>query len=167
MKSRGAHELRYKHGPNDEFYTPVALAKQCIAMCPLDFGSTVLDSAMGGGNFFDNFPRCTLNYNTRKFEKWTMPVDWIITNPPYSLLGKWWLQHTYTIAQKGFGYLIGQSNLTTKRLADANAAGFGLTKLHMFKVMTWYGLSYFVVFEKGKPNIITYDRKIWYEDTEE
>lgn len=161
MKSKVSHDIKHRAVPNDEFYTPIELAKTCIALVPIGFKDTVLDSAYGGGAFWENLPKCSTNYSTREFENWTQPVDWIVTNPPYSLLNKWWLPHTYELAQKGFGYLIGQGNLTCKRIEEANAAGFGLTKLHMCKVFKWFGMSYFVVFEKGKPNIISFDRKVW------
>jgi hypothetical protein len=166
MKSKGAHELRYKHKPNDEFYTPKALAQSLISLVPLYARESILDAAAANPVFYDHFPCSGPRYSTTHFETWDTPVDWIVTNPPYSLLKDWWMPQTYKYAQIGFAYLLGQSNLTTKRIAEANAAGFGLTKLHMFKVMTWYGISYFAVFEKGKPNIVTYDRKIWYEEPE-
>lgn len=121
----------------------------------------MLDSAYGTGNFFNCFPSVTHNHYTKNFEKWNTPVDWIVTNPPYSLLNKWWLTHTYKYAKKGFGYLVGQGNLTCKRMEEANAAGFGLTRIHMCKVFKWFGMSYFVVFEKDMPNLISYDRKVW------
>ena len=42
-----------------------------------------------------------------------------------------------------------------------NKAGYGLTKLHMCKVFKWYGMSFIVVFEKNKDNVISYDRIVW------
>ena len=42
-----------------------------------------------------------------------------------------------------------------------NNEGFGLTKIYLVKVQQWFGLSAFVVFEKGKDNIIDFERKIF------
>ncbi len=161
MKSKTSHDIKHRAVANDEFYTPRELAKYCVGMVPFQDGDTVLDSAYGTGNFFKEFPDTTINYSTARFEDWLRPVDWIVTNPPYSLLNKWWFGHTYNMANKGFAYLIGQGNLTCRRLEEANGAGFGLTRIHMCKVFKWYGMSYFVVFEKDKPNLISYDRTVW------
>ena len=161
MKSHVSHDIKHRSVHNDEFYTPEQLAISLIKMCPVKPGESILDAAHGTGAFYKNFPVDTINHSTTEFEKWINPVDWIITNPPYSLLGKWWLPHTHEVAQKGYAYLVGQNNFTAKRVEAANKAGFGLTKIHICKVFKWYGLSYFCVYEKDVDNIISYDRIVW------
>ncbi len=63
-------------------------------------------------------------------------------------------------------YLIGLGNLTARRIEMLEKAGYGLSKLHMCKVYKWYGMSVIVQFEKGKDNIITYDRTVWKQKTD-
>ena len=162
--SEGAHNLNGRVVPNDEFYTPRNLVKALMPLVPIQPGQSILDSAAKNPVWYNHFPTDGPIYATEHFEQWNCQVDWIITNPPYSLLKSWWMPQTFKYAKKGYAYLLGQSNFTAKRVAEANAAGFGLTKLHMFKVFKWFNMSYFVVFEKDKPNIISYDRKVWRED---
>jgi hypothetical protein len=33
-------------------------------------------------------------------------------------------------------------------------------------VFKWFGISAFCVFEKGKPSVIQYDRKVWHSEEE-
>jgi hypothetical protein len=162
--SEGAHDIKHKLIPNDEFYTPKALVQSLISLVPLYGRESILDAAAANPVFFDHFPCSGPRYSTEHFEQWDTPVDWIITNPPYSLLKDWWMPQTFKHAKIGYAYLLGQGNLTPKRIQEANKAGFGLTKIHMCKVFQWYGISYFVVFEKDKPNIVSFDRKVWRED---
>ena len=65
-----------------------------------------------------------------------------------------------------FSYLIGIGNLTARRIEWCEKAGYGLTKMKMLKVKSWYGMSVIVVFEKNKKSIMTIDRKVWYPDNE-
>lgn len=138
---------------NDEFYTPLDLAKICILYIPVSKGDTWLESAYGTGNFYNNFPDEINKEYSNDFFKVIKRYDWIITNPPYSKLDNWFL-HTCRLSIKGFGLLININNLTVSRIKLCNDYGFGMTRMFMFKVKEWFGMSVFVVFEKGKGNII-------------
>lgn len=156
------HRIKYSKNSNDEFYTPIALAKKCIQFTPFCDGDSLFDSAYGKGVFYHNFPESNpKGYSTDFFYEDTS-WDWIITNPPYSILDDWFRQ-TIALSNKGFGLLLGWNNLTARRIKMCNDAGFGLSKILMFKVFKWFGMSCFVVFEKGKDNIIDIDRKVWRE----
>lgn len=165
MISRTTHSIKHRNIPNDEFITPTKLAQACIGMVPLKPGDVVLDAAIGKGVFYNNYPDYVdRRYNTEAeiFLLYSSvgDVDWIITNPPYSNLDNWFSQ-SCQVCRKGFAYLIGIINLTPRRIEIANKAGFGLSQLHLFKVFKWFGISCFVIFEKGKGNIISYDRIVW------
>ena len=86
----------------------------------------------------------------------------IIGNPPYSIIDKW-LAQSVKLDPYVISYLIGQGNLTAKRIEDMNKAGYSLTKCKMVKVYKWYGMSYLVHFEKrcGVHNCIEIDRKVY------
>lgn len=165
MKSKIAHSIKHRKVPNDEFITPTELAKECIGMVPLQPGDIVLDAAIGNGIFYKNYPDYVeKRYNTEGdiFLLYSSvgAIDWIITNPPYSNLDNWFRQ-SCQVCRKGFAYLLGINNLTPRRMELANKADFGLSQLHLCKVFNWFGMSCFVIFEKGKSNIISYDRIVW------
>jgi len=161
--SKTAHDIKHRKIPKDDFTTPERLVQRCISVVNLIPYDVVLDAAYGCGVFFDNYPEYVIKYYCDKdsdFLFYPLFVDWIITNPPYSNLDKWMLK-SCSICRKGFAYLLGINNLTPKRIELANDCGFGLISLHLCKVFKWFGMSCFVVFERGKPNIITYDRMVW------
>lgn len=59
----------------------------------------VLDPCRGDGAFANAIPGCEwceINEG-RDFFDWTEPVDWVISNPPYSKT-RGWFRHSYTIA---------------------------------------------------------------------
>ena len=163
MISRINHKIKHRKEHNNEFYTPESLAKMLINYTPINKNDTVFESAYGKGNFYSQFPKNNkTGYSTDFFNesnKW----DWIITNPPYSKLDDWF-KHTIKLSNKGFGLLIGWNNLTAKRIEICNKEKFGLSKIIMFKVFKWFGMSCYCVFEKDKKNIIDIERTVWYSD---
>lgn len=56
---------------------------------------------MGDGAIFNHLPHgaqwCEIQKG-KDFFLWSEPVDWIISNPPYSLLTAW-LNHSYQVAE--------------------------------------------------------------------
>ncbi len=155
-----AHSIKHRVTPNDEFITPVEVARMLITKVPFATGDVVLDAAYGTGVFYDNYPEPVYKYFTKDFYNYDGRVDWIVTNPPYSGLEQW-LIHSFEIANKGVAYLIGLHNITPRRLEIAGIYGFGVTFIHIHKVCPWYGIQAFVVWEKNKPSIISYDRTVW------
>jgi len=162
MKSEIAHKIKHRKIPNDNFITPPELAKRLIRLVPLKRLDIVLDPAKGTGSFYNNFPAFTINQATTNFFGFTKKQHWLITNPPYSDLDNW-LKHTCEIAIKGFAYLFGINNLTPRRIEMCEKMGFGITKIHLCKVFKWFGISAFIIWEKGKRGIINYDRIVWRE----
>lgn len=161
--SQIGHQIKHRAIPNDDFTTPELLAKVCIAIVDLEPFDRVLDAAVGSGNFYMNYPKYVVGDYCNASEDFLTcetEQDWIITNPPYSNLDAWF-QKAISLCRKGFAFLLGLHNITPRRIEMANKAGFGLTKMHLCKVFKWYGISAFVVFEKNKPNIVSYDRMVW------
>ena len=123
------------------------------------------DAFYGEGVYFKNFPLCRRKYwseivKEKDFFKFDKKIDIICTNPPYSIIDKV-LEKSIKLQPRIISYLIGCNNLTARRIEIMNKEGYGLTKLHMCKVFKWYGMSYIVVFEKNKENVITFDRTVW------
>ena len=161
-----SHSIKHRRKADNSFITPPELAVRMISLVPLINGDSVLDPARGLGAFYDNFPQfvtkdwCDISAG-EDFLKHSSQVDWIITNPPYSDLDRWF-EKSCLICRKGFAYLLGFINITPRRIELTNKYGFGLTMIHLCKVFQWFGISAFVVFEKGKDNIILYDRVVWH-----
>jgi hypothetical protein len=84
--------------PNDVVYTPDAVAK----MIADEFKPTgrILEPCKGEGAFMRHLPAgsewCEIREG-RDFFNWKEPVDWIVSNPPYSLWDRWF-PHSLALA---------------------------------------------------------------------
>ncbi len=150
--------IQNRQKANDLIYTPKKVAIEMINMCNIKENDKVLDCSLGGGIFFNNFPKCNKDWceieKGRDFFKYTegKKYDWVIGNPPYSLWTKW-LEHTCKITNK-FCYIFGVYNLTPARVGNILEKGFGITKITLCKVDWWFSPSFLVVFEKNKDSIV-------------
>lgn len=76
--------------PNDRVMTPEKLTKYIISLYDLPEGATILEPFRGTGNFYNHYPEhvvkdwCEIDEG-RDFTDYEGHVDWIITNPPYSI----------------------------------------------------------------------------------
>ena len=151
-----------KQKPNDIKMTPPELAKNCINITPFKEGDTLMDGFRGSGSFYNNYPAnvnklwCEIEEG-KDFFKCEDSYDWFLTNPAFSLITPT-LQHACKYARKGIGILIGSMNMTPKRLEILQDNGFSITHLHYATVTGWLGVTIFIVAERNKNNIITYDR---------
>jgi hypothetical protein len=83
--------------PRDVVYTPPHVAEAIVARYRPS--GTVLDPCRGDGAFWKLIPEakwCEVEEG-RDFFSWKKPVDWIIGNPPYSVLNRW-LTHSFELA---------------------------------------------------------------------
>ena len=83
----------------DVVYTPAWAARDMVKhFAP---GGRVLEPCKGKGVFLDYLPPdtdwCEITEG-RDFFDWSEPVDWVVSNPPYSLTRRWF-RHSYTVAQ--------------------------------------------------------------------
>lgn len=84
----------------DKVYTPSKISKLIIDKFPLS--GKVLDAFKGKGSFYDNYPEgvekdwCEIDEG-RDFFEYNEHVDWIITNPPYSIYDEV-MEHSMEIA---------------------------------------------------------------------
>lgn len=84
--------------PNDAVYTPEWAARDMV-----DFfkpSGRILEPCKGDGIFLKYLPPqtewCEISEG-KDFYAWTEPVDWIISNPPYSTFRDW-LEHSFQVA---------------------------------------------------------------------
>ena len=117
----------------DLVMTPPELAAVVIGHFAGRMSGTVLDPARGQGAFHDRFPACLARHwceitEGRDFLDWQQPVDWVMSNPPWSRLRDF-SRHAMRIAPN-IVWLAPLTNLTTKaRLRDLDEAGFGIAEL--------------------------------------
>lgn len=90
----------------DRYYTPPDLARQLVALLPIETPALVLEPSVGAGAFVQALPRgvavLTMDIDpaapanpalVMDFEDFTgngLPIEWVIGNPPYSRA----LEHT-------------------------------------------------------------------------
>ncbi|XQZ55960.1 XRE family transcriptional regulator [Paracoccus yeei] len=123
-----------KNAPaQDLVMTPPDIAAAVIGHFAPGLSGSVLDPARGQGAFHDGFPApldrhwCEIGEG-RDFFDWQQPVDWVMTNPPWSRLRDF-TRHAMRIAPD-IVWLAPLTNLTTKaRLRDLDEAGFGIVEL--------------------------------------
>ena len=166
MTSAISHNIRNRKTPNDVFITPRDLALKHIKFIDSKETDIWFDPCRHdeNGSYYSQFPNekkdwCEITEG-RDFFEYENPVDIICCNPPYSIINKW-IDKCIGLNPRIISMLIGINNLTTKRIETFNNAGYGISKLKMLKVYQWYGMSYIVVFEKDKENIIDIDRQIY------
>ncbi|RWR16497.1 helix-turn-helix domain-containing protein [Sinirhodobacter populi] len=117
----------------DLVMTPPDLAAAIIAHFAPRMAGRVLDPAKGQGAFHDRFPACLERHwceigEGRDFLDWRQPVDWVMTNPPWSRLRVFSL-HAMKIAPN-IVWLAPLTNLTTRaRLRHLEENGFGIAEL--------------------------------------
>ena len=117
----------------DLVMTPPDLAARIIVHFAGRMSGHVLDPARGAGVFYDQFPDhvvrswCELALG-RDFLAWSDPVDWIMTNPPWSKIRSF-TRHAMTISEH-IVWLVPIVNITTKaRLRDLAEHGYGIAEL--------------------------------------
>lgn len=83
---------------NDDIQTPVPLARALVAA--LQPAGRILEPCAGEGAFLSALPPgaewCEIKRG-RDFYAWHDPVNWIVTNPPWSQIRRF-LQHAFTVA---------------------------------------------------------------------
>lgn len=91
-------ETPTEQNPNDVVFTPVEWAKDIVAF--FQPSGTCLDPCRGESAFFDQLPEPKLWCEIVEgvdFFRFHEKVDWIISNPPYSLFSRW-LDHSLELA---------------------------------------------------------------------
>lgn len=112
---------------NDDIQTPLALAGLLVAH--FRPSGRVLEPCAGEGNFLRHLPGaewCEIKQG-RDFFEWQEPVDWIITNPPWSRIREF-MHHGFEIAEN-VALLMTVNHVWTKaRLRDMKNSGFSIRR---------------------------------------
>jgi len=158
-------KIKARVNANDIFITPLKLSKTAITM--IDCSSTDIwyDPFRNNGSYYNQFPMENTKLwseilEEKDFFSFNEQCDIICSNPPYSILDRV-IEKSIELRPRVINYLLGVGNLTCKRIEAFENAGYGLVKLHMCKVYTWFGMSAIVQFELNKESIISFDRVVW------
>jgi len=84
--------------PDDVVLTPENIAEDIVRH--FNPSGRVLDPCRGEGAFSDQMPGCEWCEirEGRDFFEWNEPVDWIVSNPPYSIFSPF-LRHSMKVAE--------------------------------------------------------------------
>jgi hypothetical protein len=140
---------------NDKFYTPPDIVDECLKMIDFENCESICDPSAGNKEFYNKYPEhikkdyYELDEN-KDFLKCNYKYDWIISNIPFSIAGKFILKMA-ECANIGFGVLCLASHITPTRIKKIEDMGFNITKMKRFYIKEW-GFGYitdFYVFEKS------------------
>jgi DNA modification methylase len=173
MNSTNSHKIRHKKCANDVFYTPqTAVLEHLELLKPIvKKGDVIYDAFAGKGGYYNEyakmFPDCEYCYTEIEegsdFFEYNKKVDVIVTNPPYSILTKIF-KKCVELQPRVISFLMGQMNLTIKRIQTMNENGYYLTGVHLIRVHGWFGTSQILTFTKStiKDQCITFTDTIHY-----
>lgn len=168
MNIETSRKIQKRDKPNDKFYTPLSLVKIHLSKFCIDKESIIYEPFYGKGVYYNEmrnvFPYCEIKFTEidmgLDFFEFNEKIDYIISNPPYSIIDKV-LEKSILLKPKIISYLIGFGNITTKRIEYMNKNGYFITDFHLTKVWKWYGMSLIITFSNLiDKNIIEFDRII-------
>lgn len=97
-KQTSLFDISLEANPKDIVFTPDDVARDTVEH--FNPRGRCLDPCRGDGAFFKYLPPgsewCEIREG-RDFFDFTDRVDWIVSNPPYSIFSRW-LQHSFTVA---------------------------------------------------------------------
>lgn len=144
---------------NDVVQTPPELAARLVKH--FNPSGKVMEPCRGEGNFFKLLPKdsewCEITMG-RDFFAYAGKVDWIITNPPWSLI-RTFLGHAMAVSDN-VAFLLTVNHVWTKaRVRDVQQAGFGLKEIALVEMPPEFPQSGFqlgmVHFQRGWSGPIT------------
>tara|TARA_R110000822_G_scaffold58401_6_gene146149 strand:+ start:4887 stop:5438 length:552 start_codon:yes stop_codon:yes gene_type:complete len=159
-----------KKALKDKIYTPDKIALKCFNKIKYHLNKTdiLYEPFYGKGAFYNLFEDYDRHYTEIdmgldffKIDN-DIKTDYIITNPPYSIITKILDKMFLLTNLRGFGLLVNNLTMTPERLCNIEEKGFYATDLYIFKIREWFGYQYFWFFKKldKKPLAnITYTKK--------
>ena len=130
---------------NDLIQTPIEVARHLVSYFRPT--GTILEPCKGEGNFLRALPPDTQwceALEGRDFFAWRQPVDWIITNPPYSQF-RAFHRHAMTVADN-IVFLTTINHYWLKaRLRDMRNADFGFREIRLLHTPSTFPSSGFQI----------------------
>ena len=166
-----------------DIQTPIDVWTELLRLHPLDKENIFYEPFCGEGSLYDQVD-CSIKYST-EITKGTNVFDFkekdeievIYTNPPYLCLIPnkkgvfkernavyFFMEYFMTNYPnlKKIGFIMNQkcfSSFTPKRLKKLQDLGFSISTMTLFNCNYWYGLQYFVVFNKDENTCYKYIEK--------
>ena len=164
MNTSIGHKIKgNKNKDKDKVYTPHEVAVDCMDKIKYKIKPHhhLFESFYGKGVFYDLFGDNPKDYTEidMGLDFFDIPndieTDYIITNPPYSIMTEIINKMMNMTNLKGFGILVNNLTMTPARLQRFEDAGFYPTDLYIFKINSWFGYCNFWFFEKleSKPQV--------------
>jgi hypothetical protein len=127
---------------SDVVYTPAELAQDIINFYQPN--GVCLDPCAGNGAFLNLLPDgsewCEITQE-RDFYAWDTPVEWAVSNPPFSHYSAW-LRHSMTVA-KNIVYLIPLYKVfTSGKMADDLFSWGGIVHIRRYGTGTEWGFPF-------------------------
>ena len=125
------NKIKARKKPQDIFYTPDKIAKYIIEYFK-PYGK-ILEPCKGNGSFLKYLPQntdwCEIEEG-KDFFNYNKKVDWIITNPPYSIFGEF-MKHSFDISKNVVFLIPVDKPFYGKRIRMINDYG-GIKKILFF-----------------------------------
>ena len=137
--------LPYSLSPADVVYTPDWCARDMVEW--FKPSGRILEPCRGEGAIYKYLPAgtewCEIA-DGRDFFAWHSPVDWIVSNPPYSIFNEW-MDHSFNVSENVV-YLLSLSTFFTSfsRMRDTHKRGW-------IKHVRVYGEGNKLGFPTGRP----------------
>jgi hypothetical protein len=172
-----------------DIQTPISVWVELLRLHPIDKNSIFFEPFKGLGNLYNQVETnkkywCEIEENKNVFHFQEKDnIDVIYTNPPYrcSIPNKkgiykernavYFFMEYFMINYpnlKKIGFIMNQacfSSFTPKRLKKLNDLGFSISSITLFNCNYWYGLQYFVVFDKNENTRYKYIEKTFMKIT--
>ena len=145
-----------KRKEKDRVYTPEEVAKDCIDKIRYRLKPTdrLFEPFYGKGAFYNLFGDNPKHYTEidMGLDFFDVPddieTDYILTNPPYSIMKDILEKIKKMKHLKGFGFLVNNITMTPPRLCKLEEDGFYPTDLYIFRINNWFGIQNFWFFER-------------------
>lgn len=156
MNSKTVQKIIKRETPNDEIYTPYPIVKYMIDLNKKDVkkNDLVLDPSRGDNKIFyndlikiyNNVDYCEIKEN-KDFLLYNKKVDYIIGNPPYSILNDF-INKSLEISNM-ICFFILLCHLTPSRLNNIFNKGFYIYNITICKIDFFFNTSIIITLKKG------------------
>lgn len=128
-------DSKYYSRVNDKVYTPLNVSKAIIDSLPIKENDILYDPFFGDGSFYNQFPIENKKFYSeidlgKDFFEFETKVDWIISNPPYSIFDDV-LKHSFEIAEN-IVYLVPAGKLFASMKRIKETLNYGNIKSMQF-----------------------------------
>lgn len=168
-KTNVANNIKLRDTPNDVVYTPFRVIRNHLEYIKNDINEIsetpiIYEPFSGDGRYVrkikKHFPNSIIHdteiQKGTDFFEFNEKIDCIITNPPYSILGKVF-DKIIQLKPSYVSLLIGCINFTNNRIKLMNDNGYYLKSIYQLKIQNWFANSIIVNFSnKIDKNVIDF-----------